>query len=104
MLCQMNRHLICSIIYQDLQIPSAPIWARKEDKMLSVLQIKCNNLLNNLLNQSTSNKRNISNTNDALTGYSVWNKKMHYCEMNPKESSCQPLDLSIGELRTKRTG
>ncbi|GIX93928.1 hypothetical protein CDAR_367411 [Caerostris darwini] len=43
--------------------------------------------------QPTSNKRNISNTNDSE--YSIRNKKMRTSEMNPNESSCQPLDLSI---------
>ncbi|GIX95669.1 hypothetical protein CDAR_19751, partial [Caerostris darwini] len=43
----------------------------------------------------TSNKRDISNTNHYLAGFRVWNKKRRYSEINPDESSCQPLDLSI---------
>ncbi|GIY03970.1 hypothetical protein CDAR_40891 [Caerostris darwini] len=47
------------------------------------------------LSQSTSNKRSIAKTNDSASGCNIFNKKMRYCEMNPNESSCQPLDLSI---------
>ncbi|GIY43882.1 hypothetical protein CDAR_70191 [Caerostris darwini] len=54
--------------------------------------------------QPTSNKRNISSTNESLTGCNVWNKKMRYCEMNPNESSCQPLDLSIRGASFKTDG
>ncbi|GIY61785.1 hypothetical protein CDAR_408861 [Caerostris darwini] len=44
--------------------------------------------------QPTSNKRNISDTNDSTSGCSIGNKKMRYCEMNLDGSSIQPLDLS----------
>ncbi|GIY29515.1 hypothetical protein CEXT_100751 [Caerostris extrusa] len=54
--------------------------------------------------QRTSIKRNISNTNDSLIGCSVWNKKMRYCETNPNEISCQPLDLSIRGASNKTDG
>ncbi|GIX95661.1 hypothetical protein CDAR_552031 [Caerostris darwini] len=54
--------------------------------------------------QRTSNKRNLSNTNDSLIGCSVWNKKMRYSEINPNESSCQPLDLSIRGASNKMDG
>ncbi|GIX92823.1 hypothetical protein CDAR_429551 [Caerostris darwini] len=54
--------------------------------------------------QPASNKRNLSNTNDSLTECSVWNKKMRYCEMNPNECSCQPLDLSIRGASFKTNG
>ncbi|GIY50078.1 hypothetical protein CEXT_266051 [Caerostris extrusa] len=54
--------------------------------------------------QRTSNKRKISNTNDSLTGCRVWNKKMRYCETNPNEISCQPLDLSIRGASYKTDG
>ncbi|GIY60716.1 hypothetical protein CDAR_170641 [Caerostris darwini] len=47
------------------------------------------------LSQSTSNKRSIAKTNDSASGCNIFNKKMRYCEMNPNESSCQTLDLSI---------
>ncbi|GIY48825.1 hypothetical protein CDAR_282711, partial [Caerostris darwini] len=43
--------------------------------------------------QRTSNERNLSNIDDSVSGCSAWNKKMRYSEMNPNESSCQPLDL-----------
>ncbi|GIX95662.1 hypothetical protein CDAR_552041 [Caerostris darwini] len=43
---QMNRHPISVVRHQDLEIPSAPICERKEDRMLPVLQRMCNNLLN----------------------------------------------------------
>ncbi|GIY04841.1 hypothetical protein CDAR_532311 [Caerostris darwini] len=45
--------------------------------------------------QRTSNKKNISNTNDSVSGCSIGTKKMRYREINPNEISCQPLDLSI---------
>ncbi|GIY60048.1 hypothetical protein CDAR_25622, partial [Caerostris darwini] len=45
--------------------------------------------------QRTSNKKNLSNANDSLIGCSVWNKKMRYSEINPNESSRQPLGPSI---------
>ncbi|GIY58436.1 hypothetical protein CEXT_236561 [Caerostris extrusa] len=54
--------------------------------------------------QRTSNKRNLSDTNNSLTGCSVWNKKTRFCEMNPNESSCQPLDLSIRGASYKTDG
>ncbi|GIY50069.1 hypothetical protein CEXT_265991 [Caerostris extrusa] len=47
-----------------------------------------------IFSQRTSNKRNLSNTNDSLTRCNIRNKKVRYCEMNPNESSCQPLHLS----------
>ncbi|GIY60044.1 hypothetical protein CDAR_25591 [Caerostris darwini] len=54
--------------------------------------------------QRTSNKRNLSNTNDSLTRCSVWKKKMRYSDINPDESSCQPLDLSIRGASFKTEG
>ncbi|GIX71713.1 hypothetical protein CDAR_526001 [Caerostris darwini] len=57
-----------------------------------------------LFSQRTSNKRNLSNTNDSSTGCSVWNKKMRYSEINPNESSCQPLDLSIRGASSEMDG
>ncbi|GIY69133.1 hypothetical protein CDAR_35951 [Caerostris darwini] len=45
--------------------------------------------------QPTSNKRDIANTQDSLSGCSKRNKKRRYYEINLDESSCQPLDLSI---------
>ncbi|GIY04843.1 hypothetical protein CDAR_532321 [Caerostris darwini] len=54
--------------------------------------------------QRTSIKRNISNSDDSLTGCSISNKKMRCYEMNPNESSCQPLDLSIRGASYKTDG
>ncbi|GIY60045.1 hypothetical protein CDAR_25601 [Caerostris darwini] len=50
--------------------------------------------------QPTSNKRNISDTKDSASGC----KKTRFCEMNPNESSCQPLDLSIRGASYKTDG
>ncbi|GIX95659.1 hypothetical protein CDAR_552011 [Caerostris darwini] len=54
--------------------------------------------------QRTSNKRNVSNTDDSISGCSVWNKKMLYSEINANENSCQPLDLSIRGASYKTDG
>ncbi|GIY29519.1 hypothetical protein CEXT_100781 [Caerostris extrusa] len=56
------------------------------------------------LSQRTSNKRNLSNSNDSSTGCSVWNKKMRYSAIIASESSCQPLDLSIRGATYKTDG
>ncbi|GIX96382.1 hypothetical protein CDAR_592251 [Caerostris darwini] len=45
--------------------------------------------------QPISNKRNISDTNHSVSGCSIGSKKMRTYEINPDESTCQPLDLSI---------
>ncbi|GIY13929.1 hypothetical protein CDAR_513861 [Caerostris darwini] len=54
--------------------------------------------------QRTSIKRNVSSTNDSLTGCSVWNTKRRYFEMNPNESRCQPLELRIRGASYKTDG
>ncbi|GIY47115.1 hypothetical protein CDAR_212331 [Caerostris darwini] len=56
------------------------------------------------LSQPTSNKRNLSDTQDSLPSCSIHNKKMRFYEINLCESICQPLHLSITEASYKTDG